>query len=92
MDIRTWLEQERGRTTALAAHLGVSLGRVSQMAQEGVPTKHMLAVRDFTAGSVSLEEMVGARTPELAEFDSKPTPADAAGRDGAINCEAKEAV
>lgn len=64
MNLKPWLDEERGRYTALAAHLGVSIGRMSQIADEGVPNKYMLAVRDFTAGSVSLEEMVQARTPE----------------------------
>lgn len=48
----------------MAAHLKVSIARVSQMAAGVVPTKYMLAVRDYTAGAVSLEEMVEARTPD----------------------------
>lgn len=64
MNLKPWLEQERGRFTALAAHLGISVGRMSQIADEGVPNKYMLAVRDFTSGAVSLEEMVQARTPD----------------------------
>lgn len=64
MDLKAWLDEERGRYTALASHLGVSVGRISQIADDGVPTKFMFAVRDFTGGSVSLEEMVEARTPE----------------------------
>ena len=68
MKLKTWLDAERGRYTALAAHLGISVGRASQLADQGVPTKFMLAVRDFTGGEVSLEELVEARTPssELA--------------------------
>lgn len=69
MNLKTWLDEERGRYTALAAHLGVSVGRVSQMADNGCPTKFMLSVRDFTGGGVSLEELVEARTPELAHSD-----------------------
>lgn len=64
MNLKTWLEAERGRHKALVAHLGLSPGRVSQMADEGVPPKYMLAVRDFTSGEVSLEELVQARTPD----------------------------
>lgn len=64
MDLKAWLDEERGRYTALASHLGVSVGRISQIADDGVPTKFMFAVRDFTSGAVSLEEMVEARTPE----------------------------
>ena len=61
--LKAWLEDERGRFTALASHLGVSVGRVSQMADDGVPDKFKIAVRDFTEGKVSLEAMVIARTP-----------------------------
>lgn len=64
--LKSWLGAERGRATSLAAHLGVSLGRISQMADDGVPPKYMLSVRDFTAGAVSLESMVEARTPQAA--------------------------
>jgi hypothetical protein len=61
--LKAWLDEERGRYTALALHLDVSVGRVSQMADDGVPPKFMLSVRDFTGGEVSLEAMVAARTP-----------------------------
>lgn len=64
--LKSWLGAERGRATSLAAHLGVSLGRISQMADDGVPPKYMLSVRDFTAGAVSLESMVEARTPQAS--------------------------
>lgn len=62
--LKTWLDAERGRATLLANHLGVTLSRVSQMADDGVPPKYMLSVRDFTKRAVSLESMVQARTPE----------------------------
>lgn len=64
MQLKTWLDAERGRYTALADHLGVSVGRISQMADEGVPVKYMQAVRAFSKNKVSLEEMVKARTPD----------------------------
>lgn len=64
MNLKTWLEAERGRSKALADHLGVSKGRITQMADDGVPPKFMLAVRDFTGGQVALESLVGDRTPE----------------------------
>lgn len=72
MNIKTWLNEERGRYTALAAELGVSVGRISQIADDGVPPKYMLSVRYFTAGAVSLESMVEARTPQATAF----TPVD----------------
>lgn len=65
MLLKTWLDAERGRYKALADYLGVTAGRISQMADDGVPTKYMLAVRDFTNGAVSLEALVVARTPEV---------------------------
>lgn len=63
MNLKTWLVAERGRATALASHLGVTDGRISQMADEGVPTKHMFRVRAFTKNAVTLESMVQAKTP-----------------------------
>jgi hypothetical protein len=64
MDLKTWLDAERGRYTELAKQLDVTVGRISQMADDGVPPKFMLQVRDFTGGNVTLEEMVKARTPD----------------------------
>jgi hypothetical protein len=65
--LKTWLDAERGRATALASHLKVTLSRISQMADDGVPPKYMLAVRDFTKGEVTLEALVQARTTAPAE-------------------------
>lgn len=64
MNLKTWLEGERGRSKALAEALDVSPGRITQMADDGVPPKFMFAVRDFTNGEVTLEALVGARTPD----------------------------
>jgi hypothetical protein len=63
MNLKTWLKSERGRSVALATHLGLSKGRVTQMADDGVPPGLMLKVRDFTGGAVSLESLVEDRTP-----------------------------
>jgi len=62
MKLKNWLNEGRGRCTALALHLGVTRGRISQMADEGVPKKYLLKVRNFTGGQVSLEEMVASVT------------------------------
>ncbi len=67
MNLRTWLDAGRGRATSLAAHLGVTVGRVSQMAGDGVPIAHMVSVRDFTQGEVSIEEMVLVRATPSPE-------------------------
>lgn len=69
MKLKIWLLAERGRTVSLARHLGVSKGRVSQMAEVGVPPKYMLAIRDFTKAEVSLESLVEDRTPTSGAED-----------------------
>lgn len=58
MRLKDWLDAERGRYSALADALDVTLSRVSQMARDGVPKAHLIAVRDFTGGAVSIEEML----------------------------------
>lgn len=58
MNLNAWLELEKGRSTALADHFGVSRSAVSQWKSNGVPLAYMKAVRDFTGGEVTLEEMV----------------------------------
>jgi DNA-binding transcriptional regulator YdaS (Cro superfamily) len=62
MNLKTWLDAERGRYQSLALKLGVTTSRVSQMATDGVPPKFMLAVRDFTGKKVTLESLVKDRT------------------------------
>jgi hypothetical protein len=74
MNLKHWLNEERGRYTALAAELGVSVGRVSQMADDGVPPKYMLAVRAFTKDAVSLESLVQDRTASQPDADPAPEP------------------
>jgi len=63
MDLTAWLEHKKGRSAALAAHFGVSRSAVSQWKANGVPVDYMKAVREFTAGQVTLEQMV----PESAD-------------------------
>jgi DNA-binding transcriptional regulator YdaS (Cro superfamily) len=58
MKLKEWITAERGRASSLALHLGVSRGRISQMASDGVPKAYMRQVRDFTRGKVTLEEML----------------------------------
>ncbi|MBD9530436.1 hypothetical protein IB233_02160 [Comamonas sp. CMM01] len=72
MELKTWLNAERGRASALAQHLGVSQGRITQMADEGVPTKHMRKVRDFTKQIVTLESMVAAKERQAAAIQPFP--------------------
>lgn len=58
MNISQWLDAETGRNAALSAFFNVTPGAVSQWRTTGVPSKYMKAVRDFTGGDVSLEEML----------------------------------
>jgi len=58
MDLNTWLDEERGRMSAMAAHFGVTVSAVSQWRANGVPIDRMKAVRDYTGGTVSLDEMI----------------------------------
>ncbi len=63
MQLKEWLDLERGRYGELAVRLGVTRGRVSQMARDGVPRVHLLEVRDHTDGAVSVEEMLASSVP-----------------------------
>ena len=60
MQLTTWLEEERGRATAMADHFGVNKTAVFGWKVNGVPPDRMKAVRDFTDGAVTLEDMVPA--------------------------------
>lgn len=78
MNLKTWLQQERGRRTALAQRLGVSLSYMCQIADEGVPIKYMESIRDFTGGIVTLECMVRQRASRAeSKALAKKTPAHA---------------
>jgi DNA-binding transcriptional regulator YdaS (Cro superfamily) len=65
MNLTAWLEAEKGRSVALAAHFGVTPAAVSQWKENGVPLDRMKAVRDFTGNAVSLEEMVPAASTKV---------------------------
>lgn len=58
MNLSQWLAAEKGRASAMAAHFNVSPAAVSQWKSNGVPLANMKAVRDYTGGQVTLEEMV----------------------------------
>lgn len=67
MDLTSWLEAEKGRSAALASHFGKTPAAVSQWKKNGVPVDLMKAVRDFTGGAVTLEEMVPEPVARVAE-------------------------
>jgi DNA-binding transcriptional regulator YdaS (Cro superfamily) len=73
MNLKQWLEEEKGRSAALASHFGIQPSAVSQWKSNGVPLAHMKAVRDFTRGKVSLEEMV----PGVSQPTRRPAKAGA---------------
>jgi len=58
MNFISWLEAEKGRAALLAQHFGKTAAAISQWKTNGVPVGLMKAVRDFTGGAVTLEEMV----------------------------------
>lgn len=69
MKLNDWLNQERGRSQALAEHLDVTPARVSQIAgDDKVPTKHMRAILQFTGGAVGLDDMV----PDSTSIEAQP--------------------
>ena len=58
MELTTWLDADRGRLTALAAHFRLTQSAVSQWRANGVPPQRMKAVREFTLGLVTLDDML----------------------------------
>ena len=64
-NLKTWLDEERGRSLLLSRHLGLSQGRITQIASDGIPDKYKLSIRDFTNGEVSLESMVATRLASI---------------------------
>jgi len=62
MKLSEWLDAERGRAESLAAHLHISKGAVSQWKTNGVPVMQMQAVREFSRGEVTFEDMVTEAT------------------------------
>jgi DNA-binding transcriptional regulator YdaS (Cro superfamily) len=64
MDLTKWLDAEPGRNAKLAAHLKRTPAAITQWRKNGVPVDLMKAVRDFTNGEVTLEEMVPDASPQ----------------------------
>lgn len=58
MKLEDWLAAERGRAAALADHFKITRSAVSQWRTNGIPVDYMKAIRDFTGGAVTLDEMV----------------------------------
>ena len=58
MNFSDWLKAEDGRAASLATHFAVTPSAISQWRTNGVPPSKMKAVRDFSGGVVTLEEML----------------------------------
>lgn len=58
MKLTEWLDAEVGRTSRLAEHFDIFTNAVTQWRTNGVPPARMKAVRDFTDGEVTLDEMI----------------------------------
>lgn len=71
MDLTTWLEAEKGRSAALAAHFNRTPAAISQWKTNGVPLSLMKAVRDFTDGHVTLDELVPDTAPACASHEGR---------------------
>ncbi|MGE3346074.1 MAG: YdaS family helix-turn-helix protein [Ramlibacter sp.] len=67
MKLNQWLQQQRGRQAALAAHLGMKPPTVSDWGagQKQIPLVHCPAIQEFTGGAVTCEEL---RPDKVAYF------------------------
>lgn len=68
MTLIEWFDAEGGRQATMAEHFGLTQSAVSQWRTNGVPPARMNAVRDFTGGAVSLEEMIPDAEQFIARF------------------------
>jgi len=66
MTLGEWLDAERGRAKRLAGHFRVTPSAVSQWRTNGVPVEKMVAVRAFTGGECSIEELLQRGPQETA--------------------------
>lgn len=72
MTFSDWLDADRGRLTALAAHFSLTQSAVSQWRVNGVPRARMKAVRDFSGGAISLDEMLPSSPPSARDVGAEP--------------------
>ncbi len=77
MNLQTWLDDAVGRNARMAKHFGVTPGAISQWRNNGVPHKRMKAVRSFTGGAVSLDDMLPDATASTTATAITTTPASA---------------
>lgn len=58
MKLNEWLNKEVGRAAKLSQHFGRTASAISQWRTNGVPVDLIKAVRDFTGGEVTVDEML----------------------------------
>jgi DNA-binding transcriptional regulator YdaS (Cro superfamily) len=70
MELKTWLEGERGRVTRLAAALKVSQPTVSDWSagKKRIPLDHCPFIQVFTEGSCTCEELRPDRASYFAQI------------------------
>lgn len=61
MNLNIWLDNETGRTKAMAEHFGVTMGAITQWRVKA-PIKRVREISDFTGGEVTITELLW---PEL---------------------------
>lgn len=62
MNLHEWLATGKGRQSALAAHLGITVAAITQWRENGIPVVHMERIQRFTRRAVRLADMVRATT------------------------------
>lgn len=73
MQLFDWLDADPGRAAALAQHLRISRGALSQWRPFNVPVRHMPAIARFTKGKVTVAEMASARATAFAKQAKEQT-------------------
>ncbi len=66
MNLFDWLDSVPGRTKQLAEHLDITASAVTQWRANGIPLSRMRQLVDFTAGEVTLEDMVPPSPEDVA--------------------------
>lgn len=89
-NLKIWLDQERGRSTALARHLNVQVTFIHKLAmgQKPIPVRHAAAIESFTNRAVTRQEMFPDDCSYIwPELKNQPEPLDSQAV-GAIAAEA----
>lgn len=93
--LKSWLKAERGRSSALARHLGVPPSFVVKISEgeRPIPVAHGAAIEQFTGGHVTRREMFPTTWRGIwPELDTPPTPTPAPLAQGAEQAAAGDVV